>query len=208
MNLDRWVTTGDPAPPSRHPSLDEGTAVESHTLRERFEAIPGAVFPPRPTRAIRLDYGPDQALGRTTKLPPGEGETYPALVSDVDDDCNEVGGIRLPDVSVPLATNTGWNLRHPDVGNPDLVIGITGGLMGGTLPFAATRQERESYGRPPPVHRGALHLGGRLRRKGLPKPPPGWWSEGYLLDGGRGRSGRVRSGTATGTGRAASTPRR
>ena len=150
VNLDRWVTTGDPAPPSRHPSLNDGTAVESHTLRDRFEAIPGAIFPPRPTRAIRLDYGPDQALGRTTKLPPGEGETYPALVSDVDDDGNEVGGIRLPDVSVPLATNTGWNLRHPDVGNPDLVIGITGGLMGWTLPFAATRQEREPTGDPRP----------------------------------------------------------
>ena len=71
-------------------------------------------------------------------------------MSNVDDDGNEVGGIRLPDVSVPLATNTGWNLRHPDVGNPDLVIGITGGLMGWTLPFAATRGERESTGDPRP----------------------------------------------------------
>ncbi len=149
-NLDRWVTTGEPAPPSRHPSLDDGTAVESHTLRERFEGIPGAVFPPQPTRAIRLDYGPEQALGRTTKLPPGEGETYPALVSDVDEDGNEVAGIRLPDVSVPLATSTGWNLRHPDIGNPGLVTGITGGLMGWTLPFAATREEREAAGDPRP----------------------------------------------------------
>ena len=146
VNLDRWVTTGEPAPASRHPSLDDGTAVESHTLRERFEALPGAAFPPSPTRAIRLDYGPDQAMGRTTTLPPVEGETYPALVSDVDDDGNEVGGIRLPDVSVPLATNTGWNLRHPDIGNPDLIIGITGGLMGWTLPLAATREEQESTG--------------------------------------------------------------
>ncbi len=150
VNLDRWVSAGEPPPPSRHPSLDDGTAVESESLRGRFEALPGAVFPPAPTRAIRLDYGPDQALGRTTTLPPGEGETYPALVSDVDDDGNEAAGVRLPDVSAPLATNTGWNLRHPDIGNPGLVIGVTGGLMGWTLPFARTREEREAAGDPRP----------------------------------------------------------
>jgi hypothetical protein len=30
------------------------------------------------------------------------------LVSALDGDCNEVAGIRLPDVGVPLATYTGW----------------------------------------------------------------------------------------------------
>ena len=29
---------------------------------------------------------------------------------------NEVGGIRLPDIEVPLGVHTGWNLRHPDIG--------------------------------------------------------------------------------------------
>ena len=76
------------------------------------------------------------------------GEAYPALVSDLDDDRNEVRGIRLPDVAVPVATYTGWNLRHPDIGNPDLFIGITGGLAGSTIPFPATREDRESSGDP------------------------------------------------------------
>ena len=40
-NLDRWVTTGEEPPASRHPSLNDGTAVESHTLLERFAQIPG-----------------------------------------------------------------------------------------------------------------------------------------------------------------------
>ena len=160
-------------------------------MREPFEAIPGAVFPPRPTRAIRLDYGPDQALGRTTKLPPGEGETYPALVSNVDDDGNEVGGIRLPDISVPLATNTGWNLRHPDVGNPDLVIGITGGLMGWTLPFAATREERESTGDPRQSieERYATEDDYAAKVAECRRQAGG---RGIPAGGGRGRSGRVR----------------
>jgi hypothetical protein len=91
-----------------------------------------------------LDYGPESHLGRATTLPAIEGEEFPALVSAVNEDCNEIGGIRLPDLTVPVATYTGWNLRHEAVGNPDLVIGITGGLAGWTLPFAATRDDRET----------------------------------------------------------------
>ena len=147
-NLDRWVRDGTPASASRHPSLDDGTGAESGTLREKFERIPGVTFPPEVTRAIRLDYGDDTHLGRTVKLPAEQGEEYPAIVSDVDEDGNEVGGVRLPSVSVPLATNTGWNLRHPDNGNPGLVIGITGGLAGWTLPFHKTKEEREAKGDP------------------------------------------------------------
>jgi hypothetical protein len=89
-------------------------------------------------------------LSRTTTLPPDLGERYPALVSDVDAGCNEVAGIRLPDLQAPLATHTGWNLRHPDNGNPGLVMGVSGGLSGWTLPFAATKAERQSSGDPRP----------------------------------------------------------
>ena len=147
-NLDRWVREGTPPPASLHPSLDDRTGVESYSLRERFERIPGVDFPPRVTRAMRLDYGDEAHLGRTVKLPAVQGEEYPAVVSNVDEDGNEVGGIRLPSISVPLATNTGWNLRHPDNGNPDLVIGITGGLAGWTVPFHKTEPDREAAGDP------------------------------------------------------------
>ena len=150
INLDRWASEGVPAPGSRHPSLDDGTSVPSDSLAPAFAEMPGVRFPPEVTRALRLDYGPETGRGRTLKLPAGEGETYPALVSDVDADGNERAGIRLPDLSVPLATHTGWNLRHESVGNPDLVIGITGGLAGWTLPFAATRADREANNDPRP----------------------------------------------------------
>ena len=149
-NLDRWVRSGSPAPSSRHPRVSDGTAVESHTLAAKFTRIPGVPFPEKVTRAMRLDYGPDARLGRTTTLPPVAGEEFPALVSNVDDDCNETGGIRLPDLTVPVATYTGWNLRHPDIGAPGLVIGITGGLAGWALPFAATAAQRAASGDPRP----------------------------------------------------------
>ena len=150
QNLDHWVRSGRPAPASRHPRVSDGTAVESHMLAAKFGRIPGVPFPEKVTRAMRLDYGPEAHLGRTTTLPPVAGEEFPALVSNVDDDCNEIGGIRLPDLTVPVATYTGWNLRHPDIGAPGLVIGITGGLAGWVLPFAATAARRAASGDPRP----------------------------------------------------------
>jgi hypothetical protein len=50
----------------------------------------------------------------------------------------------LPDISVPLATYTGWNVRHASIGGP----GQTVSLLGSTMPFPATLAEREATGDP------------------------------------------------------------
>jgi hypothetical protein len=84
--------------------------------------------------------------GHTTLLPPKVGNPYPNLVSAVDEDGNELAGIRLPDITVPLATYTGWNLRHPDIGGP----GQTLSLLGSTIPFPATQAARQAVGDPRP----------------------------------------------------------
>ncbi|MGE3539739.1 MAG: alpha/beta hydrolase domain-containing protein [Candidatus Tectimicrobiota bacterium] len=147
-NLDRWVRTGEAPPASCHPRIMDGTAVPPETLAEVFATMPGVSFPPRMLQALRLDYGPEVQYGRTLVLPAREGAAYPALVSAIDADGNETAGIRLPDIAVPLATHTGWNLRHAEVGNAALVIGITGGLAGWSLPFASTRAAREASGDP------------------------------------------------------------
>jgi hypothetical protein len=80
------------------------------------------------------------------------GQDYPCLVSQVNADGNEVAGVRLPLVSVPLATHLGWNRRHADIGGEGQTLS-TGGASGGTLrgssiPFAASRSEREAAGDP------------------------------------------------------------
>ena len=142
VRLDRWVSHGEAPPPSQYPRLDDGTAVSPERTAAVFQAIPGVEFPARHRYLCRLDFGLED--GVSTKLPPQEGNPYPNLVSAVDQDGNELGGIRLPELTAPLATQTGWNVRHPDTGGP----GQTLRMIGSTIPFAATRSEREASGDP------------------------------------------------------------
>ena len=148
--MNDWVKGKNDPPPSNHPRQDDGTAIETKDVIGKFAEIPGVRLPDRVLNPMRLDYGNEQHLGRTIKLPPDQGETYPAFVSDVDETLNEISGIRLPDVSVPVTTNTGWNTRHPLIGNEGLLIGITGGLAGWTVPLPATDSEKEKNGDPRP----------------------------------------------------------
>ena len=140
VTLDRWVTDGTPPPESCYPSLEDGTLVPPERLAGIFRSIPGANFPEPLRRIHRLDFGPDAV--RPAKVPPEVGEPYPNLVPAVDLDGNETSGIRLPAISVPVATCTGWNLRHPDMGGAGQTLGNTGS----TLPFAPTRAQREAEG--------------------------------------------------------------
>ncbi len=146
VNLDRWVTEGKAPPPSLHPRLDDGTAVPpAHTVAT-FQALPEVHCPAHLRSIARLDFGTGIDEEIAIILPPKVGKPYANLVAAVDTDGNERAGIRLPDLSVPLATYTGWNVRHPDIGGP----GQTLSLLGSTLPFPATRAEREASGDPRP----------------------------------------------------------
>ena len=140
--LDRWVSLGEAPPPSRHPRLGDGTAVPPEQTEQVFRAIPGVSFPKYHRYLARLDFGLEN--GVATKLPAEVGKPYPNLVSAVDQDGNELAGIRLPDISVPVGTHTGWNTRHADTGEP----GLSLRMMGSTIPFAATKTQREASGDP------------------------------------------------------------
>ncbi len=135
VNLDRWVTEGVAPPPSRHPLRADGTAVPPEALAKTFDALPGARYPRHHARPQRQDF---------STLPPRPGRAYGSLVSAVDADGNETGGIALPEIAVPLATHTGWNLRHPDIGGADQLLVFAGA----TLPFPRTRAERAATGDP------------------------------------------------------------
>jgi hypothetical protein len=141
-NLDRWVTEGVEPPPSRHPRIDDGTAVPPETLAAAFDRIPGSHYPRRHPLPIRLDFGADPL--RAPALPPREGTAWGSRMAAVDEDGNERAGIPLPELTVPLATHTGWTLRHPEIGGAEQLLVFAGG----TMPFARTRAERDASGDP------------------------------------------------------------
>jgi hypothetical protein len=80
------------------PTLAEGTLVEPN--KTGFPDIPGAAVVRRTNQVA--------PAGDWVK-PAASARGYRTLVSRVDPDGNEVAGIRLPDIAVPLAAYTGWN---------------------------------------------------------------------------------------------------
>ena len=144
--LDQWVREGVTPPPSRVPRIADATAVSRESLQARYTRIPGSAWLSHLPQRLRMDFGPGAGSG-LVRYPPVESGTYPVLVSSMDEDCNEAAGIRLPDVAVPLATYTGWNVRHEEMGQGGL---MTSGapLFGSTLVFPRTRAEREASGDP------------------------------------------------------------
>jgi hypothetical protein len=149
-NLHRWVADGIEPPPSSHPVVADGSAVAASSLNSVFDRIPDANFPSHVPVPRRLEFGLTESPQLTTQLPPEAGRAYGSTVSAVDADGNEVAGIPMPDIAVPLAAYTGWNLRDASSGAPGMLAGLTGGLTGSTIPFPATRAEREGSGDPRP----------------------------------------------------------
>ena len=138
VNLDNWVSNNTEPPESNHPRVSDNTAVNPNSLREKYTKIPIS-FPEHFSFPRKMNFGDDESV--INNLPPENGEFYGSLVSDVDDDGNEIAGIKHPDVAVPLATSTPWNLRHPDVGAPYQIIGLTGGPRGATVPFKKKKDD-------------------------------------------------------------------
>ncbi|MFI5780491.1 alpha/beta hydrolase domain-containing protein [Nocardia sp. NPDC051570] len=131
--LRQWVIGEEAAPPSRVPRVADGTAVPAAKVLDRFGHVPhpNPDLLPRPRR---LDLGPeaDRGVGR---WPVRRGDPYIGLVSMVDDDGNELAGIRLPAVAAPLASYTGWNPRRHVDHLPDVLYE----RLGSKLPFPPGR---------------------------------------------------------------------
>ncbi len=141
-NMDAWVRTNTLPPPSSYPKIADGTLVS--LSKYAFPSIPGVNQPHEANEGYRLDFGPNWRQGILNIQPPKIGRFFPVLVPQVDADGNDRDGVRLPAVSVPLATYTGWNLRDPSIGAPDQRVSFEGSY----LPFPKTAADREKTGDP------------------------------------------------------------
>lgn len=112
--LHQWVSHGLKPPNSKIPKISEGTLVTLETFRKAFPGIPGMQMPGSFYHPFRLDMGPRwHTKGIADHVPAKTGPRYVCLVPQVDEDGNEIAGIRLPEIAAPLATFTGWRMRFP-----------------------------------------------------------------------------------------------
>jgi Alpha/beta hydrolase domain len=138
LAMDRWAANGTAPPPSRYPRLADGTLVAPDRLK--FPKVPGVTTSTAVHRAYRADYGPRFiAEGVVTTEPPKIGTAFPILVPQVDVDGNGIAGVRMPDLAVPLATYTGWNLFNARSGPPAEL----SSMQGSYIPLARTSAERK-----------------------------------------------------------------
>jgi Alpha/beta hydrolase domain len=156
--LTQWVRDDIAPPPSVVPRIADGSLVAPD--RVRFPEIPANAYGGVERPAVSnlriydtlhvLDFGPDyrpgDSSGVLTLEPPRVGTAaYGVLVPQVDQDGNDVGGIRSAFLRTPVGTYMGWNLGRKDRFENGMC-----NLQGSFVPFAATRAERLQTGDPRP----------------------------------------------------------
>jgi Alpha/beta hydrolase domain len=155
--LDEWVTEGKEPPHSRVPTFHDGTLVPVPAALPNgtYMNIPGTTYTGLKTTRYRFNWGPGfYDTGIATFNPPlvappmqdnpRNGPIYPSFVPKVNSDGNDIPGVYLADVTVPVATYTGWALRAGQWAND----GCEG--SGQYIPFAKTAADRLASGDPRP----------------------------------------------------------
>ncbi len=143
--LDRWCRGGDPVPPSVYPKIADGTLVPFQQNSTGFPALPSVRYPEVILRPGHLDLGRRWDTERIIDVhPPNILGHYQTLVPKCSPDGNDLGCLLPPEVAVPLATFTGWNLRSREAGAENELVGLKGSF----IPFAKTKSDRMEVGDP------------------------------------------------------------
>jgi hypothetical protein len=149
IDMDQWVKDGKEPPPNTYPKIADKTLVR--LSQWHFPKIPSVNTPHEVSLAYHLDWNlhPTTTPQPITVLaiePPRVTNPFGVLVPQADADGNDLGGVRLPELQVPLATYTGWNLRDPSIGAPEQRVSF----LGSFIPLARTAQGRKQSGDPRP----------------------------------------------------------
>lgn len=145
LSLDIWVKDGTAPPASVYPRIKDDTLTHWDQKSTGFPKLPSVRYPEVIQAPAFCDHGPDfLTKGILSLHPPKVLEHYRVLVPRSDADGNDRGTLLVPDVAVPLATYTGWNLRKKEAGAE----GQLASLLGSFIPFANTREERDKTGDP------------------------------------------------------------
>lgn len=121
-----WVVEGTQPPPSRYPRLRDKTLVPVAQVR-----APGEIrFPHSSQVARRLDFGPQfRSHGIIEFEPPRAGKPFGVLVPQVDAVGNDIAGVRMPEVEVPLGVYTGWNFGTTANDRPVVLVNGAGSFF-------------------------------------------------------------------------------
>jgi hypothetical protein len=142
--LTRWVCDGVEPPPSRVPRWADGTASTRAEVLDRFAKRAGTHVPDLDALNVTrdIDLGPEAHLG-VGRWPAVLGEVRPAVVAAVNEGGNEIAGVELPVVAVPVAAYTGWNPRRPVPGLPNPLYEFLGSML--PLLARASHRDRVDY---------------------------------------------------------------
>jgi hypothetical protein len=137
------VTWNIEPPASRYPDLSKKTLVTPKKLN--FPNIPAFTYGSYSLPAVNYNalYLHAYWINYSDQPPEIMGE-YPVYAMKVNKDGNGVDGVRLPDITVPIATYTGWNRTKDGYGGDNRLCTASGSV----IPFAATKAERLASGDP------------------------------------------------------------
>lgn len=166
LAMQAWLKDGKEPPASRYPliSKDQLTSVNGYA----FPRMNDLELPHSKREAYQLDFSIE---------PPKVGEHFITLVPQVDLDGNETSGIKMPEIQVPLASYTGWNLRSRSIGAPDQLYSLTGSW----IPFAVNETERQNR-RDPRQSIESRYMNKRDYLEKITAAAQKLVSEGFLLD--------------------------
>jgi hypothetical protein len=138
--LEEWIANNTPPPASRYPSVADNTlAPPTDRIAVGFPDLGTAGYP-----YYGYLYNPLVVTDYSNAVPvPNLRKPYEVLIGKTDRDGNEIAGVRVPEIVVPLATYAPWNVRAAGHAAGDACISNAS-----TLPLARTRAARIATGDP------------------------------------------------------------